>query len=84
MDNSALEDLSKRILDSIIDSYQTASQVNDKPLLRNFLWNNGNFILIHRVLQGTRLSAWVNETIAEIIRVDRKVFRCEINGWKTM
>lgn len=53
--------------------------MNDKPLLRNFLWNNGNFILIHRVFQRARLSAWVNETIAEIIRVDRKILRFEIN-----
>lgn len=67
MDNSALEDLSKRILDSIIDSYETASQVNDKPLLRNFLWNNGNLFSIHRVFQRARLSAWTNETIIEII-----------------
>lgn len=37
------------------------------------------FILIHRVFQRARLSAWVNETIAEIIRVDRKILRFEIN-----
>jgi hypothetical protein len=32
-----------RVLEVVIESYETAIAVNNKPLLRHFLWNNGKF-----------------------------------------
>lgn len=33
-------DLGARVLEIVLESYTTALEVNNKPLLRNFLWHN--------------------------------------------
>jgi hypothetical protein len=40
---SSASDLDECILEILLDCYQAASEVNNKPLFRNFLWNNEFF-----------------------------------------
>ena len=38
--------VNEKVMASLMDSYSTAILINDKPLLRHFLWNNGKFMLM--------------------------------------